>query len=98
MIIPSTDAGPSGYSTFDSQSEKLSGVGQERESFHNLAESPKDGGPEGYNYRNDCTNLCSSETGNNPQCNSVATFNPELNAQGMNCPMGYSGVQNGSSF
>ena len=28
----------------------------EMESFHNMANSPKDGGPEGYNYRNDCSN------------------------------------------
>ena len=51
-----------------------------------------------YNYTNDCTSLCSAESVNNAQCNSVATFNPELNAQGLNCPMGFSGTQNGSNF
>ena len=99
------DGGPQGYVSFDSQSEMIGSVPQsnmvpsgEMESFHNMANSPKDGGPEGYNYKNDCTNLCSAESGKNPQCNSVATFNPELNAQGLNCPMGFAGTQSGSNF
>ena len=31
-------------------------------------------------------------------CNAVAAFTPELNAQGMNCPMGYTGPVAGANF
>ena len=99
MANKSTDGGPQGYVSFNSRSEMISSTPNgEMESFHNLANKSLDNGPEGYNYTNDCTNLCSSETEGNTQCNSVATFKPELNAQGMNCPMGYSGKRCGSNF
>ena len=46
-----------------------------------------------------CANSGSMGTGNmNNRCTPVAAFNNELNAQGLNCPMGNSGNMVGSIF
>lgn len=60
--------------------------------------------PSDFNYTSNCQNDCGasglpSTSGSvDGPCNAVAAFTPELNAQGMNCPMGYSGPVAGANF
>lgn len=55
-----------------------------------------------YNRYFDCVKDCADGdvgTGSLSQpCDGVALWNPELNAQGLNCPLGYSGQKTGSPF
>ena len=69
------------------------------EKFHNLAQPSADNGPQGYNNDPNClSSCCSGEKNSNPQCSAVTTFTNELNAQGLNCPMGFDGNHVGSSI
>lgn len=59
--------------------------------------------PDNFNYNTECLNQCDNaaklpEGKADSPCNSVATFNPENNAQGINCPMGYDGSILGANF
>ena len=57
-----------------------------------------------FNYTSNCQASCGGaglptqgKSVDGP-CNAVAAFTPELNAQGMNCPMGYTGPVSGANF
>ncbi len=60
--------------------------------------------PDGYNYNQyfDCVKDCAEgKTGEGPldsPCKGVGAFEKELNAQGLNCPLGFSGLKDGSPF
>jgi hypothetical protein len=60
--------------------------------------------PDGYNYNNyfDCVKECADDdlgTGDlDSPCKGVGVWKKELNAQGLNCPLGYSGSKDGSPF
>ena len=67
------------------------------ESFHNLSQPSVDNGPQGYNNDPNClSSCCSGNKKDNMQCEAVTTFTNELNAQGLNCPMGFDGNHVGS--
>lgn len=52
-------------------------------------------GPVGYNIKPNCI---AQGTESNPLCTPVQTFNPELNAQGLNHPQGFGGRDTGSPW
>jgi len=64
----------------------------------------KDDEPEGSNYNNysDCVNDCADgDLGRgslDSPCKGVGVWDEELNAQGLNCPLGYSGDKDGAPF
>lgn len=60
--------------------------------------------PGKFNYTSNCIDSCSANglplagaSADSP-CNAVAAFAPELNAQGMNCTMGFGGPVAGANF
>lgn len=63
-----------------------------------------DESPEGYNMSefSDCVKDCAEgEVGKgdlSSPCRGVGVWKEELNAQGLNCPLGYSGVKDGAPF
>ena len=67
------------------------------EKFFNMSNTHSDNVPQGYNNDPNClTNCCSGEKSNDLQCDAVTTFTNEMNAQGLNCPMGFDGNHVGS--
>lgn len=60
--------------------------------------------PDGYNYNNyfDCVKECAEndlDKGDlDTPCKGVGVWKKELNAQGLNCPLGYSGTKDGAPF
>lgn len=60
--------------------------------------------PEGYNYNeySDCVKDCAeNDLGSgdlDSPCKGVGVWKDELNAQGLNCPLGYSGEKDGAPF
>ena len=73
--------------------EHLMQLNQEnKESFDNPQPNL---GPVGYNIKPNCI---TQGTESNPLCTSVQTFNPELNAQGLNHPQGFGGRIPGSPW
>ena len=63
-----------------------------------------DQGPEGYNFSDfyDCVQECGENDLNKGEmsspCRGVGVWKDELNAQGLNCPLGNSGMKEGSPF
>lgn len=63
-----------------------------------------DENPEGYNYNeySDCVKDCAeNDLGSgelDSPCRGVGVWKDELNAQGLNCPLGYSGEKDGAPF
>ena len=66
--------------------------GEQKETFDNPQPNL---GPVGYNIKPNCI---TQGTESNPLCTPVQTFNPELNAQGLNHPQGYGGRIPGSPW
>lgn len=60
--------------------------------------------PEGFNYNNysDCVKDCAeNDLGQgslSSPCKGVGVWKEELNAQGLNCPLGFSGLKDGAPF
>ena len=65
---------------------------EQKETFDNPTQNS---GPAGYNIKPNCI---TKGTASNPLCIPVQTFNPELNAQGLNKPQGYGGRIPGSPW
>jgi len=66
---------------------------------HETFDNPQQDGPSGFNVRPNCLSGCTDGDGQRgPECTAVQTFNPELNAQGLNCPQGYGGNLDGSPW
>jgi hypothetical protein len=64
-------------------------VKAEAEAFNNEDGDKVVGG--NYSHYNDCVKNCADGSTNTLECKGVATWDDELNAQGLNCPGGYSG-------
>lgn len=60
--------------------------------------------PDGYNYNHyfDCVKECAEndlgKDGLDSPCTGVGVWKDEINAQGLNCPLGFSGEKTGSPF
>jgi len=77
----------------ESGEEHLMNLNQDqKESFDNPQPNL---GPVGYNIKPNCI---AQGTESNPLCTPVQTFNPELNAQGLNHPQGFGGRVPGSPW
>lgn len=90
-----------------SKEEEKPAEEEKKENFSNLPVQFQAGvvAPGEFNYTTNCQKSCSTENGLpvsggsvDAPCNAVAAFSPELNAQGMNCPMGFSGPVAGANF
>ena len=68
------------------------------EAFSTETDNPKGGN---YNQYSDCTKECAEGTSGgslDTPCKGTGVWDNELNAQGLNCPSGYSGGRVGSPF